>query len=181
MCSTRHCAPRLQLTMAPLRQVVHVLKQFWPGHHTWCRIWRSKVWASAFRISANFLAHVDANSCELVLDLRAVSEVLNKASLLILRTLQVKACEGNLGSFLQLRCLLRPRLQFTVAPFRQVVHVLKQLWPGHHSWRRIWRYEVWTSALRIGPDFLAHVHANTSELILQLRAVLQVSCHARCV
>merc|ERR1719393_36907 len=105
-------------------------------------------------------------------------EVLSKAGFLVLRTLLMHTCEGQLGALLQLRCRLGPSLQFPVAPLRQVVHVLKQLGPGHHARSRVWRYEVRASALGMGADLLAHVHANTSKLVLKLRTVLQVSCHA---
>merc|ERR1719440_1137233 len=112
--------PSLQLTVAPLRQVVHVLKQFWPRHHTWCRVGCHKVGASALGKGANFLAHVNTHSGKLVLQLHAVLQVLSKASLLALRAL-------NKG------CLRPPALKLTMAPLRQVVHVLKQLWPSHDT------------------------------------------------
>merc|ERR1719310_671376 len=104
--STSHCAPRLQLTMSPLRQVVHVLEQLWPSHHAWSRVWRYEVRASAFGVGADLLAHVYADSSELVLNLHAVGKVLCEASLFVLRTLLMNTCERRVGALLQLRCLL---------------------------------------------------------------------------
>merc|ERR1719453_2461942 len=66
--------------------------------------------------------------------------------------------------------LLCPRLQGLMAPVDQVVHVLEQLWPGHHVWCGVWRDEVWASALRVSTSLLAHVLACAGELVLQLSA-----------
>merc|ERR1719454_1212185 len=71
--------PSLELTVAPFRQVVHVLKQFRPSHDTWCCVWSHKVRASAFWESSNLLAHVDANTSKLVLKLRSMLQVLSHA------------------------------------------------------------------------------------------------------
>merc|ERR1719401_3112213 len=89
--STRCCLrPCLQLTMAPLRQIVHVLQELRPSHHTWCRIWRHEVRASALRECANFFAHVYADPSELVLYLHTMGNIKSQARLLRLRTLHVK-------------------------------------------------------------------------------------------
>merc|ERR1719380_363974 len=111
--STRHCSPRLQLTMAPLRQVVHVLEKLWPSHHAWGRVRGHEVGAGTFWVRTHFLAHVHANTGQLVLHLHAVTEVLSEASFFVLRTLPMNTGERYLGTLLQLGCLLRPCLELT--------------------------------------------------------------------
>merc|ERR1719183_2648272 len=158
---TRCGPPSLQLTIAPLRQIVHVLKQFWPCHHTGCRIWCHKVGASALGESANLLAHINTHTSELVLHLHAVSKVLSNTSLLALCTLHK-------------RCLLCPRLQLTMSPLGQVVHVLEQFWPSHHTRGGVGGNKIRACALGEGTNLLAHVDTDASKLILKLSAVLQV-------
>merc|ERR1719265_1648743 len=100
-CSASSALPRLQLTMAPFGEVVHMLQELWPGHDTRGGIWCNKVWAGAFREGANLLAHVDANTSQLVLQLHTALEVHIKARASILCLLNVE---------LDLRCLLTPVL-----------------------------------------------------------------------
>merc|ERR1719198_2701214 len=88
MSSTSRCCPCFQLAVAPLRQIVHVLKQLRPCHDAWCRIWGNKVWASALGESTNLLAHVNTDTSKLVLHLHAMAEILCKAGLLALSTLR---------------------------------------------------------------------------------------------
>merc|ERR1719183_2538969 len=162
---TRCGPPSLQLTMAPLRQIVHVLKQFWPCHHTGCRIWCHKVGASALGESANLLAHIDTDASKLILKLSAVLQVFGKASLLALGALHKRG-------------LLIPCLNLTMPPLRQVVHVLKKLRPSHHTGCRVWGHKVGASALREGPNLFAHVDAHSSKLVLHLRTVSTVLSQA---
>jgi len=144
-----------------------VLEQFWPSHDTRRGVWGNEVRASALGEGANLFAHVDAHSSKLVLYMHAVLEVLNNASLLALRALN-----------LQLGSLFCPSLELAMTPLRQIVQVLKQLWPSHDTWSRVWGDEVGASAFGERTNLLAHVNANSSELILQQRPVLQVSCGA---
>merc|ERR1740130_464516 len=147
--------------MSPLRQVVHVLEQFWPSHDTWCGICGDEIRASAFWECTDLLAHVHTDTGKLVLELRAVLQVLRNASLLGLCALDE-------------RCLLCPTLQLTMSPLRQVIHMLEQLWPSHDTWCGIWGDEIRASAFWECSDLLAHVNADTGKLVLELRTMLEV-------
>merc|ERR1740117_1459794 len=81
MCSASCSGPVLQQAAAPLAQVVHVLIELWPGHHTWGRIWCHVVGALALRSGADLLAHVLAKACKLVLQLNAMLDVFAEAGL----------------------------------------------------------------------------------------------------
>merc|ERR1719183_159190 len=160
--------PRLDLTVAPLGEVVHVGQEFLPGHDAWSRIWSDECWAlAALWVCADLLAHVLADAGKLVLQLGTAGEVLGHAGLL-----------GGLG--LQGGCLLGPRLDLTVAPLGEVVHVRQELLPGHDAWSGVWGDEGWAlAALRVGADLLAHVLAHAGKLVLHLRAALLVVLQAR--
>merc|ERR1719316_733016 len=89
-------APRLQLVLAPVRQVVHVCEQLIPGHHTWGGIRRHEAWACrTLRVCTNLLAHVLTEACELILQLCAVLQVLRCAGLLVLGVLHVEHGRGR--------------------------------------------------------------------------------------
>merc|ERR1719261_1633454 len=97
----------------------------------------------------------------------------------LLKCRESRSVSAPLG-FLQRRRLLSPCLELLMAPVREVVHVLKELLPGHDPWRGVGGHEVWaTAALRVGADLLAHVLADRSELVLELRAAPQVLRGAR--
>merc|ERR1719370_1266083 len=84
----RGCLPPvLERVLAPRHQVVHVLEQLVPGHHAWRAVWLHELRAlRALRVGAHLLAHVLADARELVLQLRAMRQVLRAASLLLLDT-----------------------------------------------------------------------------------------------
>jgi len=80
----RRCllGPGLQLLMAPIRQVVHVLQKLFPGHHAWGRVGGDEVWAArALWVGAHLLAHVLADARKLVLQRHPMLEVLRSARL----------------------------------------------------------------------------------------------------
>merc|ERR1719183_2865344 len=82
-------------------------------------------------------------------------------------------------SLLQGRRLLPPSLELIVSPIGEIIHVFQKLFPGHHTWRWVRRYEA--LALRaawVRTKFLAHLFAETRKLVLQLRATLQIGCLA---
>jgi len=61
--------PALDLTLAPLNQVVHVLKELIPSHDARSRVRGDESWAlGALWVCSDLLAHVLADACELVLD-----------------------------------------------------------------------------------------------------------------
>merc|ERR1719389_1262012 len=162
-------APRLELTMAPLGEVVHVLEELVPGHDTWSGIWRHEARARALGVGTDLLAHVLASTGELVLDLRTALLLLCNASLLL------ALCQRHVLNTLLDQGLGRcsPGLELTVAPLGEVVHVLEELVPSHDTWNGIWRHEARASALRVCANLLAHVFASTCELVLKLSAVLE--------
>jgi len=71
--------------------------------------------------------------------------------------------------------LLRPGFELIMPPVNKVVHVLKELFPSHHSWSWIWWDEscalgaVWISA-----DLFAHILTHIGELALHLGTILEV-------
>jgi len=89
--------PGLQLLMAPIRQVVHVLQKLFPGHHARGRVGGHEVWAArALRVGAHLLAHVLADARELVLQRYPVLKVLSGARLAALDGLHVEhRCSGR--------------------------------------------------------------------------------------
>jgi len=126
----------------------------------------------ALRVSANLLAHVLTGAREHVLQLSAVLEVLRGARLAVLRV--------ESRSLLELRGLLAPPLELVPAPINKVVHVLQELIPRHHAWRRVGLDEVGAvGALRVSAHLLTHVLAGAREHVLQLGAVLEVLRGAR--
>jgi len=62
--------------MAPIREVVHVLKELLPCHHPWCGIGRHKACTlGAIRVLSNLLAHLLTETCKLVLHLCTTLEI----------------------------------------------------------------------------------------------------------
>merc|ERR1719168_514110 len=106
--------------------------------------------------------------------LHAMFGVLDQACFLSVHALRAKT--DGAGCFLQLRCLLCPSLQLTMAPFRQIVHVLEKLGPSHHTRCGIGLHEIRASALRVSTDFFAHVHTYSCELVLKLASMLEIFC-----
>merc|ERR1719168_178502 len=98
--------------------------------------------------------------------------VLGQACFLSVHALRTKT--DGAGSFLQLRCLLCPSLQLTMAPFRQIVHVLEKLGPSHYAGCGVGLHEIRASALRVSTNLFAHVHAHSSELVLKLTSMLEI-------
>jgi len=165
--------------VAPVREVVHVLQELIPRHHAWRRVRLDEVGATrALRVSTNLLAHVFTDARELVLHLSPVLEVLCGARLAVLGDLRVLRIEGH--RLLERRGPLLPALDHVVAPVREVVHVLQELIPSHHAWRRVGLDEVGAvGALRVSAHLLTHVLAGAREHVLQLGAVLEVLRGAR--
>merc|ERR1719281_2350710 len=94
----RLLSPRLELFMAPIRKIVHVLQKFLPSHDTWRGVGGHEVWAAAaLRVGADLFAHVLANSSEFVLELSAAPQVLRGARFLAARVLHVKRPHGRGG------------------------------------------------------------------------------------
>merc|ERR1719468_139108 len=150
-------APALQLVLTPCNQIVHVFKQLLPSHHTRSVVRLDELGAlRALGVRANLLAHVLANLRQLVLQLHAVGQILAGA----------RALRG--GALLELRRLSMPVLDLVLAPCDEVVHVLEQLLPGHHSWSVVWLHEIRALvALGVSADLLAHVLANLREFVLK--------------
>merc|ERR1719263_17482 len=91
----RLLSPRLELFMAPIRKIVHVFQELLPSHDTWRCVGGHEVWAAAaFRVGANFFAHVLANSSEFVLELRAAPQVFRSARFFSASVFHVKHCHG---------------------------------------------------------------------------------------
>jgi len=156
-----------------------VLQELIPRHHAWRRVRLDEVGATrALRVSTNLLAHVFTDARELVLHLSPVLEVLCGARLAVLGDLRVLRIEGH--RLLERRGPLLPALDHVVAPVREVVHVLQELIPSHHAWRRVGLDEVGAvGALRVSANLLAHVLTGAREHVLQLSAVLEVLRGAR--
>jgi len=75
--------PALELILAPIDQVVHVLEQLRPSHDAWGGVWRGEALAlRALGIRTNLLAHLLTDASELGLDLHAIAHIGCHASLL---------------------------------------------------------------------------------------------------
>merc|ERR1719384_3036768 len=163
-------APALQLVAAPSHEIVHVLEQLAPGHHTWGRVWLDEVWAlRTLWVGIDLLTHVLADRRHLVLKHRAKLQILRHACLLVCRL--PKHRQDHVLALLQCNRLIAPALQLVMAPCHEIVHVLEQLAPGHHPWGRVWLDKV--RALRtlwVGIDLLTHVLADRRHLVLKDRA-----------
>jgi len=166
--SGRLRVPAFDCFTTPLNQVVHVVKQLIPSRHTRRGIWGHESWACALGIGTHFFAHVFTDSCELVLE----------GSTVLLRLLLARHALQILLN--QCACLFGPGLDLLMAPCTQVVHVLKQLWPGEDTWSGIWSHEIRAAcAKRVSTKFFAHVLTHTCQFVLNLCAHNSVRCLAR--
>merc|ERR1719499_1693101 len=72
----RLLVPALELILAPIDQVVHVLEQLCPCHDAWGGIWRDEIFAlRAVGICTDLLAHLFADASKLGLELHAMLQV----------------------------------------------------------------------------------------------------------
>merc|ERR1712232_446436 len=166
--STSLRMPALDCVCTPVDQIVHVLQELIPGHDTWSGIRWGEARARALGVSTDLLAHVLADSCNLVLD----GGTMNQGLLLARHALQLLLNQSTSSC--------GPGFDLPVAPLREVVHVLEELLPGHHSWSRIRSDEIWAATAQwVCSKLLAHVLAKARKLVLHLGADFNLVLLAR--